>query len=97
MNQVVRVKGDYVDELSAVTHVDGTSRIQTVDRSNPIHGLLRECEKRNGFPILLNTSFNIKDKTMVLTPEDALKTFDEVDIDVLVLQNYIIFKKKRNA
>lgn len=97
MNQVVRVKGDYVDELSAVTHVDGTSRIQTVDRSNPIHGLLRECEKRNGFPILLNTSFNIKDKTMVLTPEDALKTFDEVDIDVLVLQNYIIFKKKRNV
>jgi carbamoyltransferase len=97
MNQVVRVKGDYVEELSAVTHVDGTSRIQTVDRSNPIHGLLRECEKRNGFPILLNTSFNIKDKTMVLTPEDALKTFDEVDIDVLVLQNYIIFKKKRNA
>ena len=56
-----------------------------------------ECEKRNGFPILLNTSFNIKDKTMVLTPEDALKTFDEVDIDVLVLQNYIIFKKKRNV
>ena len=97
MNQVVRVKGDYVEELSAVTHVDGTSRIQTVDRSNPIHGLLRECEKRNGFPILLNTSFNIKDKTMVLTPEDALKTFDEVDIDVLVLQNYIIFKKKRNV
>ena len=97
MNQVVRVKGDYVEELSAVTHVDGTSRIQTVDRSNPIHGLLMECEKRNGFPILLNTSFNIKDKTMVLTPEDALKTFDEVDIDVLVLQNYIIFKKKRNA
>ena len=97
MNQVVRVKGDYVDELSAVTHVDGTSRIQTVDRSNPIHGLLRECEKRNGFPILLNTSFNIKDKTMVLTPEDALKTFDEVDIDVLVLQNYIIFKKNRNV
>ena len=97
MNQVVRVKGDYVDELSAVTHVDGTSRIQTVDRSNPIHGLLRECEKQNGYPILLNTSFNIKDKTMVLTPEDALKTFDEVDIDVLVLQNYIIFKKKRNV
>lgn len=97
MNQVVRVKGDYVDELTAVTHVDGTSRIQTVDRSNPIHGLLMECEKRNGFPILLNTSFNIKDKTMVLTPEDALKTFDEVDIDVLVLQNYIIFKKKRNV
>jgi len=97
MNQVVRVKGDYVDALSAVTHVDGTSRIQTVDRSNPIHGLLRECEKQNGYPILLNTSFNIKDKTMVLTPEDALKTFDEVDIDVLVLQNYIIFKKKRNV
>ena len=97
MNQVVKVKGDYVDELSAVTHVDGTSRVQTVDRSNPIHGLLREYEKQTGYPILLNTSFNIKDKTMVLTPEDALNTFDEVDIDVLVLQNYIIFKNKKNV
>ena len=97
MNQVVKVKGDYVDQLSAVTHVDGTSRIQTVDRSNTIHGLLKEFEKRSGYPILLNTSFNIKDKTMVLTPEDALKTFDEVDIDLLVLQNYIIFKNKKNV
>ena len=93
MNQVVRVKGDYVDQLSAVTHVDGTSRVQTVDRSNTIHGLLREYEKKSGFPILLNTSFNIKDKTMVLTPQDALETFDDVDIDILVLQNFIIFKK----
>jgi len=97
MNQVVRVKGDHVDKLSSVTNVDGTSRIQTVDRSNPIHGLLREYEKLSGYPILLNTSFNIKDKTMVLTPEDALKTFDEVDIDLLVLQNYIIFKKTKNV
>ena len=95
MNQVVRVKGDYVDELKAVTHVDGTSRVQTVDRSNFIHGLLMEYEKQTGYPILLNTSFNIKDKTIVLTPDDALKTFDEVDIDVLVLQNYIIFKKTK--
>ncbi len=93
MNQVVRVKEDYVDQLSAVTHVDGTSRVQTVDRSNTIHGLLREYEKKSGFPILLNTSFNIKDKTMVLTPQDALETFDDVDIDILVLQNFIIFKK----
>jgi len=93
MNQVVRVKEDYVDRLSAVTHVDGTSRVQTVDRSNTIHGLLREYEKKSGFPILLNTSFNIKDKTMVLTPQDALETFDDVDIDILVLQNFIIFKK----
>ena len=92
MNQVIRVKEEYRGQLPAITHVDGTARVQTVGRDNPIHSLLREFEKITSFPILLNTSFNIKDKTMVLTPQDALKTFKEVDIDILVLQNFIIYK-----
>ena len=95
MNQVVKVKEKYRDKLKAVTHVDGTARIQTVH--NPItnmHKLLTRFEKLSGFPILLNTSFNIKDKTMVLTPEDALKTFLETDIDILVINNQMFFKDK---
>lgn len=96
MNQVVRVKGEYVDKLSSVTHVDGTARVQTVRKDNPIHQLLREYEKITSYPILLNTSFNVKDKTMVMTPMQALETFDDVDIDILVLQNFIIFKNKRH-
>lgn len=93
MNQVVKVKEEYRDKLVSVTHIDGTARVQTVYKNTKIHSLLKEFERLSGVPILLNTSFNIKDKTMVLTPTDALKTFREVDIDILVLQNFIIFKK----
>jgi carbamoyltransferase len=92
MNQVVKVKKEYRDKLVSVTHVDGTARIQTVYESNRIFNLLREFEKITSYPILLNTSFNVKDKTMVLTPKDAIQTFNETDIDILVLQNVIYFK-----
>ena len=92
MNQVVKVKPEYRDVLKAVTHVDGTARVQTVYRNTTIHNLLLEYEKLSGFPILLNTSFNIKDKTMVLTPNDAIETFFDTDMDLLVINNYIIFK-----
>lgn len=94
MNQVVKVKKEYRDKLVSVTHVDGTARIQTVYKDNPIFSLLREFEKLTSYPILLNTSFNVKDKTMVLTPQDAVDTFKDTDIDILVLQNTIIFNKK---
>lgn len=92
MNQVVKVAVKYRNKLKAVTHVDGTARIQSVE-SGKMHKLLEKFEKLSTFPILLNTSFNIKDKTMVLTPENALKTFWETDIDVLVINNQMIFKK----
>lgn len=95
MNQVVRVKDEYRNKLVSVTHVDGTARVQTVQKDKSIYRLLREYESITGYPILLNTSFNVKDKTMVLTPQQALTTFDEVDIDVLVLQNFIIFKNRK--
>lgn len=95
MNQVVRVRDEYRNKLVSVTHVDGTARVQTVQKDKSIYRLLREYEAITGYPILLNTSFNIKDKTMVLTPQQALATFDEVDIDILVLQNFIIFKNRK--
>jgi carbamoyltransferase len=72
--------------------VDGTSRIQTVYENTVIHDLLTEFEKLSGYPIILNTSFNVKDKTMVLTPCDAIETFKDTDLDLLVLDNYIIHK-----
>ena len=92
MNQVVEVRNQYKDILVSTTHVDGTARVQTVYQDNDIHNLLREFETLTSYPILLNTSFNIKDKTMVLTPKDALETFDSTDIDVLVIDNFVIFK-----
>ena len=92
MNQVVKVKDEYKDKLPAVTHVDGSARVQTVYRHTIIHDLLTEFEKLSGYPILLNTSFNIKDKTMVLTPKDAVDTFFDTDMDILVMGNYVMFK-----
>ena len=92
MNQVVNVKKEYRDILKAVTHVDGTARVQTVYPNTRIHNLLVEFEQESGYPILLNTSFNVKDKTMVLTPKDALETFYDTEMDILVLGNFVIFK-----
>ena len=92
MNQVVTVKDEYLDKLPAVTHVDGTARIQTVYKHTTMYSLLLEFEKLSGYPILLNTSFNVKDKTMVLTPKDAIDTFNNTDIDLLIINNYLIYK-----
>ena len=85
MNQVVKVRPEYRDILKAVTHVDGTARVQTVYKNTIMHDLLLEFEKLTGYPILLNTSLNVKDKTMVLTPDDALWTYNHTDIDVLIM------------
>jgi carbamoyltransferase len=92
MNQIVNVKPEYRNILKAVTHVDGTARVQTVYKYTLIYNLLREFEKVSGYPILLNTSFNIKDKTMVLTPKDAVKTFYDTEMDFLIIGNYLIYK-----
>lgn len=92
MNQVVTVKEEHIDKLPAVTHVDGTARIQTIYRHTVMYDLLVEFEKLSGYPILLNTSFNVKDKTMVLTPKDAVDTFYNTDMDLLIIDNYLIYK-----
>jgi carbamoyltransferase len=92
MNQVVHVKLQHSKKLTEITHVDNSARIQTVLPSNKIHNLLLQFEKYSGYPVLLNTSFNIKDKTMVLTPQDAIDTFYDTEMDILVLGNNVITK-----
>ena len=94
MNQVVLVKPEYRTQLRAVTHVDGTARVQTVYKHSTMYNLLNEFKKHSGFPILLNTSFNVKDKTMVLTPKDAIDTFFDTEMDILVMGNYVLTKQK---
>jgi len=92
MNQIVKIKDEYKHLLPAITHVDGTARVQSVKKSNSIYKLLKEFEKESKFPILLNTSFNVKDKTMVLTPKDAIETFLDTDMDYVVMKNFLIEK-----
>tara|TARA_R110002167_G_scaffold269224_1_gene475598 strand:+ start:3109 stop:4833 length:1725 start_codon:yes stop_codon:yes gene_type:complete len=95
MNQVVKVRDEWVSELPAITHVDNSARIQTLtkNQNRHIYALLDKLEIKNKFPIVINTSFNLKDQTMVLTPEDAIKTFLNCEMDTLIIHNYIIKKK----
>lgn len=96
MNQIVTVKKQYRDKLPAITHVDGTARIQTLRSGGDtqrVYSLLEKLEEKNGFPIVLNTSFNVKDQTMIMNPQTAIKTFLDIGLDTLVLENYLIKKK----
>jgi carbamoyltransferase len=79
------------DLVPAITHVDGTGRLQTVEEAeNPrYHRLIAEFERQTGVPILLNTSFN-ESEPIVMSPGDALETFAKTRIDLLVLGNYIV-------
>jgi carbamoyltransferase len=84
--------------LPAITHVDGSARIQTVDRSvNPrYHALLTAFEKLTGCPVLINTSFNVRGEPIVCTPEDAWRCFMRTDMDVLVMDRYVIEKRQED-
>jgi carbamoyltransferase len=92
MNQVVQVISEI--PIPSVTHVDNSARIQTVTQEqNPLYyKLLKEFEKLTGTPILLNTSFNLKDHTMTNDPDKAIWTFLNCDMDILVINNFIIYK-----
>ncbi|MDH4161443.1 MAG: carbamoyltransferase [Nitrospirota bacterium] len=81
------------DKLPAITHVDGSGRVQTVDRSvNPrFHALLKEFEVLSGIPVLLNTSLNIKGEPIAMTPADAIRCLTESDMDCLVMGNCLCY------
>lgn len=79
----------------AVTHLDWTSRVQTINEKQNLkyYLLLKEFEKVSGFPILINTSFNLSSEPIVYSPIDALNTFLNCWMDYLVLWDYFISKK----
>jgi carbamoyltransferase len=81
-------------EIPAVTHVDGTARVQTVSRSqHPLfHHLISEFGRITGTPILINTSFNIRGEPIVCTPKDAINCFSSTDIDFLVIGSFLVSK-----
>jgi carbamoyltransferase len=80
--------------LPAITHVDGTSRPQVVHPgvNRRYEHLLRKFGQATGFPVLLNTSFNLKGEPIVASPADALSTFERCGMDAVVLSNCIAFK-----
>ena len=91
MLMVHQVRKEKRDLIPAVTHVDGSGRLQTVSRNtNPIyHQLISDFEQLTGVPVVLNTSFN-EDEPIVCTPEEALSCFQRTQMDVLFLGNYML-------
>jgi carbamoyltransferase len=83
--------------VPAVTHVDNSARIQTVDarRHGRYYRLLKTFEALTGSPVLINTSFNVRDEPIVCSPEDAYRCFMATDIDVLVLERFVLLKQSQ--
>ncbi len=92
---VVPVLPEKRREIPAVTHVDGTARVQTVSKATNarFHELLRAFERRTGLPVLLNTSFNVMHEPIVCTPDDAIRCFLDTDIDLLALGDFVATKR----
>jgi carbamoyltransferase len=90
MSRIMPVKSD---AIPGVTHVDGTARIQTVQRefNERYYDLINAFYTLTGVPMLLNTSFNCQEP-IVETPADAVATFKKCGLDILVVDNYIIRK-----
>lgn len=94
MLETFYVKERYRSTFPAITHVDGSSRIQTVrQEQNPrYYKLLRELEKRTGHPIVLNTSFNDAGEPIVCSPHDAIRCFYGTGFDALAIGSFLVRK-----
>ena len=81
--------------IPAVTHVDYSARIQTVDKlTNPkFYELIKKFNEITNCPILVNTSFNVRDEPVVNTVEDAFKCFMSTDLDLLAIENFLLKKE----
>ena len=84
-------------QVPAVTHVDYSARLQTVDaqRHGKFFKLLEEFARQTGCPLLINTSFNIRGEPIVATPEDAFRCFMATEMDVLVLEDFVLLKSEQ--
>ena len=94
MLSVVKVKPKYINKLEAITHVDGTARVQILKKSQSplLYSIIKKFGDSTGVYALVNTSFNIRGEPIVCTPKNALDTFTWTDLDNLVLNNFIIHK-----
>jgi carbamoyltransferase len=95
MLKVFAVRPEKRSELPAVTHVDGTGRVQTVNRDQNAryYDLIRAFGERTGVPVVLNTSFNVRGEPIVCTPRDAVRCFLSTEIDTLFLGDYVVDEK----
>lgn len=94
MNVAAKVKDNIKQKVPAIVHVDGTARPQIVTQENSkYHAMLLAFYKKTGVPLVCNTSFNEKSVPVVNTPENALDCFLRREIDLLVIENFMIYKR----
>ncbi len=95
MLMVYPIKKEWQKKIPAVTHVDGSGRLQTIRRhQHPLYyDLIKEFGTHSGIPILINTSFNIRGEPIVCTPYDAYKCMMGTGIDCLVMNKFLIWRK----
>jgi len=88
------VKDDKKGIIPAVTHIDGTARVQIVSKTTNARfwNLISEFENITGVPVVINTSFNLRGEPIVCSPEDALADFKKSQLDILILENYLLEK-----
>jgi len=94
---VGRLLGVVRSDIPAVTHVDYSARVQTVDaeRHGRYRRLLERFDRRTGCPVVINTSFNVRGEPIVRSPEDAWQCFLATNMDVLVLENCVVYKDEQ--
>ena len=92
MEKVYPIKKEKHTEIPAVTHVDGTGRLQTVEKGDRYYDLIEKFRQKTGTPILLNTSFN-ENEPIVNTPKEALDCYLRTEMDMLVMENCVVKRK----
>jgi carbamoyltransferase len=85
--------------VPAITHVDGSARIQSVEQGHNrlYHALIDQFGKKTGVPVIINTSFNVRGEPIVCTPEDAMRCFMTTNMDTLVLGSFYLRKEENNS
>ncbi|MEK7186969.1 MAG: carbamoyltransferase [Patescibacteria group bacterium] len=96
MLMVYPTKKEWRDKIPSVVHVDGSGRLQTVrEKSNPLYyKLIKQVGQKNGLPIVINTSFNVRGEPIVCSPQDAYNCMMNTEIDCLVIGPFLIFRKE---
>ena len=97
-DNMIEVVNQKRSELPAITHVDNSARLQSVnkDQNKRFHDILMEFEKRSGKAVLINTSFNVRGEPIVCNLNDAYKCFMRTNMDVLVLNDYYLIKSEQS-
>ena len=96
MSMLERLKVKRSD-IPAVTHLDHSARLQTVNKKDKpdYHAVISEFEKLTGCAVIVNTSFNVRGEPIICTPEDAYRCFIRTEMDILVIENFMLFKEEQ--